>query len=232
MVFQLVEPAYLANSAVRAVAVHLRHGFNWVVHVTKDLAKIMEQLGRAKQRYARAAQHYNVKVTKDDAGLLVQAITWTKKIKSGSAAMHPGVYCLRTTLVDLDNATLWRTYTMLTNLESVFRSLKTDLGLRPVFHQVERRVERRVEGHLFISVLAYHFVHMLRLRLKAKGVDDSWEALREAMSTQQRVTATMQRRDGRAVHLRKATRPEAHHHKINTILVLSPNPGGTHRVVV
>jgi len=188
----------------------------------------MERLGRARQRYARAAQHYEVDLTKDDTGLLVQAITWTKTIKPGSAAMHPGVYCLRTTLVELDNATLWRTYTMLTNLESVFRSLKTDLGLRPVFHQVERRVE----GHLFISVLAYHFVHMLRLRLKAQGIDDSWETLRQAMSTQQRVTATMQRRDGRAIHVRKATRADAHHHKINTILGLSPNPGGTHRVIV
>jgi len=71
--------------------------------------------------------------------------------KPGSAAAHPGVYCLRTTLVDQDNATLWRTCIMLTELESVFRSLKTDLGLRPVFH----RIDRRVEGHLFISVLAY-----------------------------------------------------------------------------
>ena len=52
------------------------------------------------------------------------------------------------------------------------------------------------------------------------------------MSTQQRVTATMQRRDGRAVHVRKATRPDAHHHKINTVPGLSPNPGGTHRVIV
>jgi len=58
---------------------------------------------------------------------------------------------------------------MLTNLESAFRSLKTDLGLRPVFHQIDRRVE----GHLFISVLGYHFVHTLRQLLKAKGIDDS-----------------------------------------------------------
>ena len=61
---------------------------------------------------------------------------------------------------------------------------------------------------------------------------NSWERLRQAMSTQQRVTATMQRRDGRAIHVRKATRADAHHHKINTILGLSPNPGGTHRVIV
>jgi transposase len=195
---------------------------------TRDVAKIMERLGRAKQRYSRAAQHYQVEVTKDDTGTQVRAITWTKRIKPGSAAAHPGVYCLRTTLVEWDNATLWRTYTMLTNLESVFRSLKTDLGLRPVHHQIDRRVE----GHLFITVLAYHFVHTLRLQLKDQGIDDSWETLRETLATQQRVTATLQRRDGRAVHVRKATRPEPQHQKLNAILGLSPNPGGTHRVLV
>ena len=101
-------------------------------------------------------------------------------------------------------------------MESVFRSLKTDLGLRPVFYQIDRRVE----GHLFISVLAYHFVHTLRLPLKARGIDDRCETL----ATQQRVTATLQRRDGRAVHVRKATRPEPYHQRINEILDLSPNP--------
>ena len=194
----------------------------------RDVATIMERLGRAKQRYARAAQHYQIEITQDASGTKVSAITWTKWVKPGSAAMHPGVYCLRTTLVELDNATLWRTYSMLTNLESVFRSLKTDLGLRPVFHQIDRRVE----GHLFISVLAYHFVHALRLRLKERGIDDSWETLRETLATQQRVTATLQRRDGRTVHVRKATRPEPRHQKINEILGLAPNPGGTHRVLV
>ena len=195
---------------------------------TQDVGKVMERLGRAKQRWSRAAQHYQVEVIKDDTGKLVSAITWTKRIKPGSAAAHPGAYCLRTTLVALDNATLWRTYTMLTNLESVFRSLKTDLGLRPVFHQIDRRVE----GHLFISVLAYHFVHTLRLQLKARDINDSWESLRETLATQQRVTATLQRRDGRAVHVRKASRPEPLHQKINEILGHSPNPGGTHRVLV
>ena len=194
----------------------------------RDVATIMERLGRAEQRYARAAQHYQIEITQDATGTKVTAITWTKRIKPGSAAMHPGVYCLRTTLVEQDNATLWRTYTMLTNLEAVFRSLKTDLGLRPVFHQIDRRVE----GHLFISVLAYHFVHTLRLQLKAKGNDDSWETLRQTMTTQQRVTATLQRRDGRTVHVRKATRPEPHHQKVTEILGLAPNPGGTHRVLV
>ena len=60
---------------------------------------------------------------------------------------------------------------MLTNLEAVFRSLKTDLGLRPVHHPIERRVE----GHLFISVLAYYIVHTIRLQLKGQGLDHSWQ---------------------------------------------------------
>ena len=194
---------------------------------TQDVATVMQRLGRAKQRYARAAQHYDINVATDPAGKFVTAITWVKAIVPGSAAAHPGVYCLRTTLVEQDNATLWRTYIMLTELESVFRSLKTDLGLRPVFH----RVDRRVEGHLFISVLAYHFVHTLRLQLKAHGINDSWNTLRKTMDTQRRVTVTMKRRDGHTVHVRKATRPKARHQTLGTILKLDPNPGRTHRVL-
>jgi transposase len=195
---------------------------------TLSMTKAMERIGRAKQRYARAAQHYQVHVEADKSGVNVVAITWEKHTKEGSAAMFPGVYCLRTTLIDLDDATLWRTYTMLTQLESVFRSLKTDLGLRPVYHQIERRIE----GHLFISVLAYHFVHTMRLQLKAKGIHESWQTLRQTLNSQQRITTTLTRRDGRAVHVRKATRPEPHQQRINEILGLSANPGGTHRTVV
>lgn len=193
-----------------------------------DAATVLQRLGRIKQRFARAAQHYEVSVTQEPEGLRVTEITWVKRIVPGSAAAHPGVYCLRSTQVELDSATLWRTYIMLTELESVFRSLKTDLGLRPVFH----RIDRRVEGHLFISVLAYHFVHTLRLQLKARGIHDNWTTLRQVMSTQRRITVTLQRRDGRSVHVRKATRPKARHQTLGSILKLDPNPGRTHRVLV
>ena len=141
---------------------------------------------------------------------------------------NPGVYCLRTTLTEPDDATLWRVYSMLTNLEAVFRSLKTDLGLRPVYH----RIDRRVEGHLFISLLAYCAVHTIRLQLKAKGINHSWDTIRDTLSNQVRITTTLQRRDGRAVHVRKASRPEPHQQEIYTALGLAPNPGGTQRTVV
>jgi transposase len=184
---------------------------------TKEKAKVTERIARAKERYARAAQHYEIAVVSDETGENVTAITWEKRPKEGSAATHPGVYCLRTTLIDMDDATLWRTYIMLTNLESVFRSLKTDLGLRPVYHFVERRVE----GHLFISMLAYHFVHTVRLQLKDKGINDAWDTVRETLAGQQRITATLNRRDGRTVHVRKATRPGPKQQKICEIRVYS-----------
>ena len=86
----------------------------------------------------------------------------------------PGVYCLRTNLADWNEETLWRTYTMLTDLESVFRSLKSELGLRPIYH----RKEERVNGHIFITLIAYHLVQTLRYQLKAEHINDSWQTIR------------------------------------------------------
>jgi len=63
---------------------------------------------------------------------------------------HPGGYCLRSNALTWDAEQLWRTYMMLTDLEAVFRSFKTELGLRPIFHHPKECCH----GHLFITVLA------------------------------------------------------------------------------
>jgi hypothetical protein len=180
-----------------------------------------------KERYARAAQHYAIEVKLDEVGKAATAITWIKTPKPGTALTDPGVYCLRTTLTAPSDAELWKTYSMLTNLEAVFRSLKTDLGLRPVFHQTESRVD----AHLFISLLAYVLVHTLRTQLKASGINDSWDKLRSILSGQVRITATVQRKDGRTVHVRKATRPEVALQRIYTQLKISANPGGVQQTI-
>jgi len=69
-------------------------------------------------------------------------------------AIHPGVYCLRSNELRWNEEMLRRTYTMLTDPESVLWSLQSTLGLRPVFHSKESRSD----GHLFITVLAYQCV--------------------------------------------------------------------------
>ena len=196
-------------------------------YTTKDPGKIHERIGRAKQKYSRAAQHYNIEVKLDQQGKSVTAITWAKDPKQGSALTHPGVYCLRTTLTEPSDAELWKTYSMLTNLEAVFRSLKTDLGLRPVFHQNERRVD----AHLFLSILAYILVHTIRMQLKVNGMTESWDRLRNILAGQVRITATVQRKDGQTVHVRKATRPESALQAIYSALKLSANPGGLQQTI-
>ena len=211
------------EAALQALAVNLAKP-----RANKDPAKIQERIGRAKEKYARAAQHYTIELTLDANKTAVAAISWTKLAKDNSASAHPGVYCLRTTLTEPDDATLWRIYSMLTNLEAVFRALKSDLGLRPVYHQIERRVE----GHLFISVLAYYVVHTIRLQLKAKDIDDFWETIRNTLASQVRITATLQRRDGRVVHVRKSSRPEPRQQEIHAALNLPANPGGSHQAIV
>jgi transposase len=92
-------------------------------------------------------------------------------------------------------------------LEAVFRSLKSELGLRPVFHHKTERVS----AHLFISVLAYHLVHIIRVQLKACDIPLSWEGVRRELRGQDRVTVELKRADGKTLHIRKATRPEPRH---------------------
>lgn len=195
---------------------------------TKRYEKICERIGRLKERYARAAQHYDIRVTPDDASDRATAIHWERTEKPNSQATHPGVYCLRTNLSDWDEKTLWKTYTMLTDLEAVFRSLKSELGLRPVYHHKEVRVK----GHIFITLIAYHLVHTLRSQLKAQGIHDSWQTLRQKMENQQRVTVQLRREDGKTLHVRKATRAEPWQKAIYDALGLSAQPGPTQKVSV
>lgn len=111
---------------------------------------------------------------------------------------------------------------MLTDLESVFRSLKSELDLRPVYHSEEERID----GHLFITVLAYQCVQVLRVQLKAKGLNACWSTLRDTLPVQRRVTASFRQRDGRTLHVRKSTVAEPDLMAIYRLLGLNPAPGG------
>ena len=115
---------------------------------------------------------------------------------------------------------------MLTDLESVFRSLMSELGMRPVDHHEEDRCD----GHLFITVLAYQAVQVIRKKLKDHGINESWATLREKLKQQCRITATFKQRDGKTLHIRQASRPEEELGDIYKKLGRSPEPGGLQRV--
>jgi hypothetical protein len=187
---------------------------------------------RAKKETAineRFAKRFEGELDKmaDDKGQQAVALKYRRKPLEGSAFTHPGVYCLRSSETDWDEAKLWRTYIMLTDLEAVFRSLKSELGLRPVYHHKQERAE----GHLFITVLAYQFVQILRRHLREQNINASWHRLRQWLGGQVRVTAVFQRPDGHALHVRKATRPEGPHLEICQALGIDTQPGGIEKLI-
>jgi transposase len=194
----------------------------------KKLATIQQRIGKLKSSSRGVGQHYEVTVVPDDTGTKAASITWTRTPVDGTMLTDPGVYCLRSNETTWDAAKLWRTYMMLTDLESVFRSLKSELGLRPVFHQKEHRTE----GHLFITVLAYQLVQAIRRKLAAQGEHLSWTGLREILMVQQRVTATFRQRDGRTLHVRKATVAEPALRTLYDALAIDAAPGGVQKHTV
>ena len=174
------------------------------------------------------AQHYTIEVLTDESGRKATALTWKRQPRPGSMATHPGVYCLRSNQTDWDEESLWRTYTTLTDVEAVFRSLKSELGLRPIYHHKPVRSE----GHLFLTVIAYQLVQVMRKRLKQRGEASSWTTLRRILEGQQRVTVTFRREDGRTLHVRKATRAEPDQKAIYDALGIDPAPGGVRKMIV
>lgn len=187
---------------------------------TKKYDKVMHKLGRLTEKYRSVNMLYTITVTPDENKVNAIAINWTKK----EHVLHKketGIYCLKSSRKDLSAQELWETYTMLTELEAAFRSLKTELGFRPVYHQKEERID----GHLFISILAYHLLHTIRYQLKDHGIHYSWDTLRKQLSRQYRITSTLQLKDGRSVNIRKTSLPTAEQMEIYKALGISNLPG-------
>ena len=160
-----------------------------------------------KERYRRVAKVYDIQVDADDKGNNANAITWHKK---QSDEQSIGVYCLRTNRKDLDEKTFWDTYVMITEVEATFRSLKSELGLRPIYH----RKECRVDAHLFITVLAYHIVQTIRFQLKQQNIHASWDTIRQILDTQMRISSSLMTEDGKKITIRKNTMPDQQQLKI------------------
>jgi transposase len=98
----------------------------------KKYEKVLEHIGRIRQKFSKAAKQYDIQVIKDEKTGNAVSINWKRKNVPETKDTLPGVYCLRTNHIDMNESDLWHTYTMLTDLESVFLSLKSELGLRPV----------------------------------------------------------------------------------------------------
>ena len=191
---------------------------------TKNHEKVLQKIGRLKEKYKKVGKYYEVSVIADNQSTNAIEITWIKK-EDIEHSKNAGIYCLRTNRDDLDEITFWQTYTMLTELEAAFCSLKSELGFRPIYHQKEDRID----AHLFISIIAYHILHTIRYQLKEKGIHSSWQTLREVLDTQCRITTTLSLKNGKKVQVRKTTSPDTNQQQVYKALGIDTHPGKTEK---
>jgi hypothetical protein len=169
---------------------------------TQDLTRdqLLEKLGAARDRAGRVAAGL-VKVTVSPEGKLTFALD---RAKLRTVLGREGRYLLRTNLSADDPELLWRCYMQLVFVEEAFRTLKGDLGLRPIYHHRPDRIE----AHLFVAFLAYCLSITLRQRLKALASGLMPRVVFEKLATLQLLDVRVPTTDGRELLLVRRTEPE------------------------
>lgn len=193
----------------------------------KDEVKIYQAIGRIRERYGRVSRYYCIalKGSKEEGYKLYYELD---KEKEANREILEGTYILRTNRDDLTKEQIWRLYIMLTKVENGFRNLKTDLGIRPIYHHKDHRIE----GHIFISVLAYHLLHTIEYILRRENDSRTWKTIKEILIPHQMVTVTMPDIDGRVHHLRLPTEPDDEQRKIYKRLGIRDRPIKQRHIVI
>ena len=167
---------------------------------TKVEQKVCERIGRLKQKYPSIARFYNIdyiietktiknKKTKEESEQrMVKSISWKVKENIDPNA-NSGAYFLRTSL-KMSEKLLWEVYSIIREIEYSFRTLKTDLDLRPVYH----KKDEPTMAHLHLGLLAYWVVNTIRYQLKQYGTNFQWREIVRIMNTQKVVTTVSQNR--------------------------------------
>ena len=151
----------------------------------KGLDRVNDKVCRLAQAHSGVSHLFKVEVIPKEGNPKVAAdIRITKRPAHEDKWRSVGGYVLLTNREDLDPETLLRTYWRLAEIEQAFRSMKSDFGLRPIYHQKDERIE----AHMFISILAYYATHLIRTKLKAHQIHDSWDTLRTHCNRIHRVT--------------------------------------------
>jgi len=167
----------------------------------KDRAKIERVLGRLQASYASVADLYEMAVRDDDGRLRLH---W-RLIEDRRAwrDAREGAYLLRTNLVGQTVEELWTKYIQLTEAEAAFRALKSELAVRPVFHQLERRAK----AHLLVAFLGYALWVTLKHLLHRRGTGLTPVKALALLATLQSADIVLPTTDGREIRLRRVVTP-------------------------
>ncbi|MDQ2088207.1 IS1634 family transposase [Herbivorax sp. ANBcel31] len=177
----------------------------------KDFTKTSAKLERIVKKHKTASEAYVFSVNKTVDGK-AEGIVLEKKAAFEETLY--GCYVMESTHKELSDIELWKLYMTLTHVESAFRAMKSELGMRPVYHQNESRSG----AHLFITVLAYHLLAVIERLLMQKGDHRQWSTIREVLSTHARNTVIITDKDGNTDHVRVSGAPESMHQEIYDML--------------
>lgn len=166
--------------------------------LTRDA--LLMKLGAAQTKAPAAWRLIEVEVAKRGASFTYRL----DRDKLRQVRRREGRYLLRTNLAESDPAKLWEFYLQLVQVEAAFRTLKSDLALRPVFHQDEDRIE----AHIFIAFLAYCLHVTLGQQLKALAPGLTARSVLEKFATMQMIDVQIPTTDGRELSLTRYTQPE------------------------
>ena len=168
----------------------------------KDGAPLLMKLGAAKARYRAAWRLLDIDMPKATA----KDITFSFRLnrdKLRKARRREGRYLLRTNLAGHDPAKLWQLYIQLVEVEAAFKTLKDDLSLRPIYHQLEHRIE----AHIFVAFIAYGLHVTLRARLKPLAAGLTPRAVLDKFAAIQMIDVHFPTTDGRTLVLSRYTEP-------------------------
>ncbi len=161
--------------------------------------ELLMKLGAARSQYPRGWRLVEVLVEEQSSRFTYRL----KRDKLKQIRRREGRYLLRTNLTSRDPAELWRYYLQLTQIEEAFRNLKGDLAIRPIYHQLEPRIE----AHIFIAFLAYclHVTLAQQLRPHAPGLTP--RSVLEKFAAVQMIDVEIPTTDGRTIGLTRYTEP-------------------------
>jgi transposase len=171
-----------------------------------DVRRLERQLGRLLERNQRAAGRYVIEFVPDPMRLAGVRLDWSARPEWDDwARWSEGCYVLRTNVTDWSPDELWRTYIQLTDAEAAFRIQKSELGIRPVWHQ---RADR-VQAHILVCFLAYVLWKTLEQWQRRAGLGQSPRTIFDELRRIQSTDIVLPAEDGRELRLRCVVRPDA-----------------------
>jgi transposase len=166
--------------------------------------ELLLRLGEAKGRYRAAWRLIDFQLPKPTTEEIASFSFALNRQKLRQIRRREGRYLLRTNLCGRDPAQLWQFYIQLVEIEAAFKNLKDDLALRPIYHQLERRIE----AHIFVAFMAYCLQVTLRARLRPLAPGLTPRAVLDKFAAIQMLDVHFPTTDGRTLILSRYTHPE------------------------